>query len=779
MRRRDRIGLFLLALSSILCLCLFAATPQAQADENLQSEQKNVLFINSYSYEFDTVPIVLDRVSTRLNGVASVQYLFMDEKHVDDAFATQQLEFELDVLTAEYHYDAVILGDDAAFDFAISHRDRYFSGVPLIYEDINSIEKVQKYDNDPLVTGIVEVFPMKQTIELARTLMPNATRVVVINDDSVSAQGSTQQALAEQTDFPDLNFETFDCSQYTPEEIQQTISQYGDDTILLYTVFNTDGLGNRYTVAQGVHLVTEAANVPVFKADEAGVGDGLIGGCVLSYDSIGDQTAQLVTDVLNGDTDVLGQSYQMGQSKYEFDFKVMERYGISKSQVPAGSTFINDEPSFMERYGEVLIPSVLISCAIIIAMLIIHTVRKRRLQREIERSNNELKISAAENRAKTAFISRMSHDIRTPLNAILGLNALAQESVGDPDVVRGYLEQSASSEGLLLALVNNILDVSKIESGKMELISEPYQLADFFEEIENIFGPLCTEKGISFHVEENTGDAVVSTDRTRLSQVFCNLLSNAMKFTPEGGSVAFTALCDELPSELSGRRILHVDFVVEDTGRGIPPEFQSRMFQSFTQAGDANSQSQGSGLGLTIVKSIVDLMGGTIRCESIVDVGTTFHVSIDFPLVGSEDEQSKDAGISDEELSERLRGHHVLLVEDNSLNSEIIVAALTKQGMNVECAGNGQVAVDLLGSAKAGDYDVVLMDNRMPVMDGLEATAIIRKLDADWVRNLPIIAITADAFEDDVRRFREAGMNDYLAKPLDLRKMYRVIVRYL
>lgn len=277
-----------------------ASTATADVSAIVSADSKTVLFINSYDPGFDTVPVVSEQAAQVLKGHATIHYLYMNEKYETDEFASAQLSTQLDNLTATYHYDAVILGDDAAFDYAIKNREKYFSGIPLVYEDVNSVEKAELYENDPLITGVIEAFPMKETIDLARQVMPQAKRVVVINDGSVSAAGSMQQALGEQVDFPDLSFETFDCSKRTPEQIARDIAAYGDDTILLYTVFNVDGSGNRYTVAQGVKLVTDAAQIPVFKADGVGVGDGLLGGYVLSYESIGKQTGQIVLDVLDG-----------------------------------------------------------------------------------------------------------------------------------------------------------------------------------------------------------------------------------------------------------------------------------------------------------------------------------------------------------------------------------------------------------------------------------------------------------------------------------------------
>lgn len=376
------------------------------------TDEKMVLFINSYDPGFDTVPVVREQVANVLKGHATIHYLFMNEKYESDALASALLAAQLDYLTSTYHYDAVILGDDAAFDFAIANRATYFPDTPLIYEDVNSVEKAQLYQNDPLITGVVEAFPMKETIELARRVMPEATRVVVVTDGSVSAAGSVGQALGEQKDFPDLSFETFDCSTRSPEEIAADIAAFGNDTIMLYTVFNVDGSGNRYSVSQGVKLITDAANVPVFKADGVGVGDGLLGGYVLSYESIGQQTGQIALDVLDGTSDPSVTGYTTGSCEYLFDANVMQRFNISKSKLPAGSTYLNDTPTFLDLYGLPLLIGTIAAAAVIAVIVLSNRMKRRKLQLELDERNLELRAEEAANRAKTEFISRMSHDIR-------------------------------------------------------------------------------------------------------------------------------------------------------------------------------------------------------------------------------------------------------------------------------------------------------------------------------------------------------------------------------
>jgi signal transduction histidine kinase/BarA-like signal transduction histidine kinase len=745
--------LFILA-----CVILLAFNMPVFADNS--EDEKHVLFINSYGYDFETVPIVEKEISQRLSGVASVQYLFMNEKYISDEEASAQLSAELDVMTSEFKYDAVILGDDAAFDFAIRNRDKYFKDIPLIYEDINSVEKANKYKDDPLISGVVEAFPMKGTIELARSIQKEAARVVVITDNSVSGSGSAQQAMAEQADFPDLTFELFDTSSMTADEIQSNIASYGNDTILLYTVFNVDGSGMRYTLAQGVKLITDAAKIPVFKADEAGLGDGLVGGYMLSYQSIGEETASLVLSVLNGNEPQNG-TYAIGSCFYKFDQKVLDKYHISSSVLPKDSVFIDASPSFFEKNEVPIIATVCGAAVVFGLVLLISESRKRKLRRELE-------IEARSNRAKTEFISKMSHDIRTPLNAIIGMDRLALDGAEDSAKVREYLGKAVSSGELLSSLVNDILDVSKIESGKLKLNSSPYPLRNFFDSIRSVFGSLCADKKIDLKIIECADAITVMTDHVRLNQLFYNLLTNAVKFTDPGGTIEFTL------ESTRDENVLHCVFTVSDTGCGMSAEFQKHMFDQFSQEG--KKDVQGSGLGLSITKSITDLMGGKILVDSVPGKGTTFVVSLDFPVV---EENQESTEVQESPLDESsLQGKRLLLAEDNEINAQITELMLQNVGVSTDVAKDGDIVIKMFAEAPQGTYSLILMDNRMPHKTGMEAAKAIRQLNVPGAAAIPIIALTADAFEDDYQKFIDSGMNDCLTKPINQEKLIAMLVKY-
>ena len=754
----------LVVLASVLCVVSAQAAAAAQA-------MKYVLFINSYSYDFDTVPTVIEGVRQELRGVAAVHYLFMNTKYVDVGVAERLLMEQLDQQMQEFRYDAVIVGDDTAFDFAMRYRHKYFSNVPIIFENINSEAKAQEAAKDAQVAGLVETFPMEGTIALAKSLLPHARRVVAVTDDTLAARGSVQQCRDAVKHFPGLGWGVLDCSKLTEKQIVRQAASYGDDTILIFTVFSIDGSGRRYTLPDGVRLITGAAKVPVFRADESGIGEGLLGGYVLKYDSIGHRTGAMVRGILKGETSTARLGCEKGQCGCKFDYDVMKRFGISKSQLPAGSVIVNDEPTFYERNKKALISAAVVALLTLLTAAWLDFLRKRRFRRALARSEATRRLAEEANRAKTEFLAKMSHDIRTPLNAIIGLTALSVDDVRDPDKMKANLSKVHSAGELLLTLINNILDMSKIESGKVELAPEPCLLSDFRESIGSIFEPLCAAKGVSFRI---TGDAFAKTvlvDKLRFSQLVCNIISNAVKFTDAGGSVTFDMNCARAEGGL-----LPCDLTVADTGCGMSEEFQRKMFDPFVQEAGGEHANEGTGLGMAIAKRLTELMKGSIRVESTKGVGTKILIHLDLPQVQTE---ARPVQTGRAEGAATLRGRRVLLAEDNELNTEISTMMLQKEGMEVEHAENGLEAVEMFKASSDRPYDAVLMDIRMPLLGGLEATRAIRALDGAYAASVPIIAMTADAFDDDIRRSLSAGMNAHITKPVEPEKLYRTLKQFI
>jgi len=392
-----------------------------------------------------------------------------------------------------------------------------------------------------------------------------------------------------------------------------------------------------------------------------------------------------------------------------------------------------------------------------------------------EELQKALELAKQASRAKTVFLNNMSHDIRTPMNAIIGFTGLASKKLSEPKLLEDYLGKINQASNYLLSLINDVLDMSRIEAGKVAIEQRPEDLQEIFYNLRNIFSADIEAKGQTLTVDtEGITNTHVICDKLRINQLLLNLLSNAIKYTPKGGSISFTAK----QRELQEKNRAEYEFIVKDNGIGMDEEFAATVFEAFTRENNSTvSGIQGTGLGMSIAKSIVDMMGGTISCHSVKGEGTEFIVRL--PLEFDAMAQTSFAVVQEatEELS--LKDKRVLLVEDNELNMEIAMVILEEAGLKVEWAEDGKVACELLEKAKAGYFDAVLMDIQMPNMNGYEATRRIRAFEDEALARIPIIAMTANAFEEDKREAKEAGMDGHIAKPIELELLFKELTRVL
>lgn len=386
------------------------------------------------------------------------------------------------------------------------------------------------------------------------------------------------------------------------------------------------------------------------------------------------------------------------------------------------------------------------------------------------------------NKAKSDFLSSMSHDIRTPMNAIMGFASLAQTHIEDVDKVENYLGKILAAGKHLLNLINDILDMSRIESGKVQIQEDEVSLKEVLLDVENLIQAMVEENNLTFEIKENIVNNYVFCDKLRLNQVLINLLGNAVKFTPDGGVVRLEVSQEMIAPAGYGVYL----FKVKDTGIGIAKEFQHKIFEAFERDKLTEQTGiQGTGLGLAITKNIVEMMGGRISLESELGKGTEFTVKVMFALQDvDEAELALEDTVEYKEIKERkeretqkmlFKNRKILLVEDNNLNREIARILLQEEGFVVEEAVNGQEAVDKIASSSDTEYDLVLMDIQMPIKDGYEATREIRNMSNRKLAHIPIIAMTANAFEEEKREALACGMNGHITKPIDVNILFKTI----
>ncbi len=377
-------------------------------------------------------------------------------------------------------------------------------------------------------------------------------------------------------------------------------------------------------------------------------------------------------------------------------------------------------------------------------------------------------LSSAEhaNRAKTAFLNNMSHDIRTPMNAIIGFTSLAAEHLDDREIIRNYLEKISTSGKHLLSLINDVLDMSRIESGSVKIEKTNVHLPDVLEDLKTIILESVHAKQQKLLIKmQDVVHKDIITDKLRLTQVLLNIISNAVKFTPVGGTIHI--LVEEKDSQKAGYAVY--SFCIKDNGIGMSKEFQEHVFDSFARERTVTESGiTGTGLGMAITKNIVDLMGGTIHLTSKQGEGSEFIVTLECELANKtvQDKQSSCPKAEKKHLD--YSGKKVLLVEDNELNREIATEILKSLGLKVDCAADGMDAVEIMSSEAGNQYDLIFMDIQMPKMDGYTATREIRTLNVSKKANIPIIAMTANAFDEDRKKAIKAGMNGHIAKPIDV-----------
>ena len=386
-----------------------------------------------------------------------------------------------------------------------------------------------------------------------------------------------------------------------------------------------------------------------------------------------------------------------------------------------------------------------------------------------------LEVAEKASKAKTDFLSNMSHDIRTPMNAIIGITTLMKNELHQPEKLAEHLGKLETSGRLLLGIINDILDMSRIESGKTTLNIEKTNLPQQVSQLDSIIRQQASQRRQTFTVENHVQHENVLADPNRLNQVLMNILSNAVKYTPQGGHI-----------RLDVEELTHTEhyakyrFVVQDDGIGMSEAYQKTLFEPFTrEEKSGTNRVQGTGLGMAITKSIVDLMGGTIHVESAPGKGSRFEVVLELPIDAEADKvQTASALPEEDEAVSPLSGMKFLCAEDNAINAEILEMLLETKGASCTICSNGQEIVDAFASVKPGEYDMILMDVQMPVMDGLEATRRIRNGENPLGRTIPILAMTANAFLEDMQKSKEAGMDEHLSKPVDISALEQTVKRF-
>ncbi len=461
-------------------------------------------------------------------------------------------------------------------------------------------------------------------------------------------------------------------------------------------------------------------------------------------------------------TDIEGEAYLAA-------FQICDNYEIGVCQAKKeiyGGTYLSSLIIFIYLF----LASVVI---IIIVNFMVQKERKKEKEHQCQ-MKKALEQANAASEAKSTFLANMSHDIRTPMNAIIGFTALLEKNIDNVEKRNDYIAKIKSSGDYLLELLNNILEMARIESGETIIDETIWSVEQFNNTLLSVFREEIDRKNLKFNREIQVEHSYVWCDATKIQEVFFNLMSNAVKYTPEGGSI--TMRLREMPSDREGYVVYKAE--VEDTGIGISEEFLPHIFDEFArERNTTQSKIGGTGLGLPIAKKLVDIMGGSIVVESKVGRGTRFTVTIPFRIADKEGMEKSYEEAAEYAINE-FTGKRILLAEDNDLNAEIATEILEELGLEVEHAKDGVLCVDMLQKSEPGYYDLILMDIQMPNMNGYQAAERIRELSGAR-KDIPIVAMTANAFEEDKQHAFAAGMNGHIAKPIDVTKLMEELTEFL
>ena len=730
-------------------------------------QPKQILNLNSYHSGFEWSEGIVEGISSELGENVDLYVEYMDTKRFYSHAYNQLLRDIYNHKYANNGIDLVIASDDNAFQFILQYRDELFPQLPVVFCGVNDYHP-EMIRGEKSITGVIESIDHREIIELALELSPDAGEIHIITDRTTSGMAHIEQIREIERNMPDVDFI------YTDKPYAKTAAELVDymetipkGAVVYYSHFFKDASGEYVDHKELVPMLTKASAAPIFVNSPLYIGYGPVGGYVVSPFFQGKTAAELAGQILAGSEAGDIPIIEKSPNRYVFDYRQLVKYGIDPDLLPEESKIINKPTGFYERNKAAIVSVafVIIALTVIIVLLVLAIIRKRNAEKTLLEAK---RASEAASRTKSEFLANMSHEIRTPLNGILGMLQLMQ-TTGLSDEQKEYVLTAIQSSNRLTRLLSDILDISRVEVGKIAIQSDAFDPGETLCQIIELFEPASKQGSVQLQcIVDEKLPRVVKGDEARLHQVLNNLVGNAFKFTDSG---SITVSASPLPETRPGR--IMVLFSVADTGIGIPDDKLDHLFEPFTQASEGfRRRYQGAGLGLAICKRLIELMGGSISVESNPGEGTTFYFTVEFEK--SDERQlppRKTAAIAKPDV--RL---DTLLAEDDEVSATLMKRLLEKSGCSVTLAGNGKQALDAL---RNNGFDLVFMDVQMPIMDGVEATRAIREGRAGVERTeVPIIALTAYAMSGDKEKFLEAGMNDYLAKPVAMDELTKILREY-
>jgi signal transduction histidine kinase len=748
-------------------------------NQKSSANEQIILHINSYNSQIERERKPIEFIRKNFEQNLLLKYRVIDlnshEKHSQASYNA----IVVDTIRTEFIAsapDLVLVSGNEALEFVLDNYYLLFLKVPVVFFGVLDLDESMLYGFEENITGICETVSFSQTVSEMLRLYPKTRRIFILNDFFLTRSNKFRKEIQNSIDslYQPVEFEFSENKPF--DEILQKILGFKSDTLVLIGNYLTDSNGVFYTETEVQKLAAAASENPVFSLAVSYIGNGTLGGRVSGTDRQNSIIASMTSDILKGkrpaEIPVIFDSAPLNQ--WQFDYGTANKFGINIRTLPAGHIIVNRTLPVWEsnplEFKFAMTVAILLSLIICGLVVFLKALAKRQADAE------------AASLVKSNFLANMSHEIRTPMNSIIGMTTLGK-SASNPERKDYCFEKIEEAGRHLLGVINDILDMSKIEANKLEFSSVEFSFEKMLRRAINVISFRIDEKRqvLKVNIGSDVPKILIGDDQ-RLAQVIVNLLGNANKFTPKQGSINLD-VC--LLGENDG--VCTIQIAVQDTGIGISAEQQEKLFSAFHQA-ELNTTRKygGTGLGLAISKQIIELMGGEIWVESDLGKGSTFTFTINLKRGADRvDWQQDDAARHD--FSGLFIGKHILLIEDVEINQEIVIALLADTGIEIDCAGNGAEAVRMFNE-NPEKYDMIFMDVQMPEMDGYEATRCIRAIEAD-LRNkellserpkgVPIIAMTANVFRDDIEHCLKAGMNGHIGKPIDINEVFDILHTYL
>ena len=898
-------------------ICCAAETADAKVDTvniKASSDKYRVMFLSSYSMNDDACKQELTGIREALpEDKYEINYEFMDTRRFNTDYDLSILyRYLRNKLYRLPKFDCYIAGDDAALSFFIERSD-IFGDTPVVYFGVQNpalVKEAEQYGN---ITGIIEQYDYNANFDFIKKALPDIKNIKFVTDNSYIGKLDTESFTKAVKKYGRFKYDILNLSERDEKDIEADLSESGDDTVVFLQDMYKMHDGSTTTFNYMAEKLIKYTDAPVMTLSMNATDYGALGG--ITYDCKGSAklAGKMAENIAKGAKASAIKVVEATPTKAVFNKKVMDKFGITKSETPKDTFYVNDDRSFWDKYKTAIIILGLLFVSMLLTILLLYrrtdkqqglietdneifrqiaketlnfvavisvtdstiTIRsgtwnydgspviegcrvipyslfiddgerrisidgkkddfrkegdldgiiKRLEKQEIVTNSYDFRIASGDIRrrqlsamwlnkkqnrillyetditkslkderkknkvlkeaayaakrasdAKTQFISRISHDIRTPIGAILNLTEFAVADIDDKERLKDDLDKIGTSGRFLLSLINDVLDISKIDSNKIDLQADTYRFSKYISEIENIIDPMCNSKELTneLEIDDASMNLVMKIDKVRLNQITLNLLSNAVKYTDNGGKIVFAACISKENADAGELRIS-----VQDTGIGMSDNFQKVMFDEFSQEENNPKRVEGmvgTGLGLSIVKRLIELMNGEINVNSQMGFGTKICVSIPIEIALEETGNEENSSRVTPEM--KAVSGKILLAEDNEINAEIASRIFRELGVDLDIVKNGKEELDRFISEPQGTYSVIFQDIQMPIMNGYEAVTAIRNLKREDARVIPIIAMTADAFSDAVENATNVGMNEFITKPIKVDEIRDMLVKY-